>query len=51
MRVDKDSIKKATGKQDPIEVMAALREMKNISINRSDYCNNHHISIHEYETI
>jgi hydroxyacylglutathione hydrolase len=29
MRVDKESIKKATGKQSPIEVMAALREMKN----------------------
>ncbi|GET02311.1 hydroxyacylglutathione hydrolase, mitochondrial isoform X1 [Rhizophagus clarus] len=29
MRVDKESIKKATGKQDPVEVMAALREMKN----------------------
>ncbi|CAG8662310.1 7863_t:CDS:2 [Funneliformis caledonium] len=29
MRVDKDSIRKATGKQDPIQVMAKLREMKN----------------------
>ncbi|RIA87912.1 hydroxyacylglutathione hydrolase [Glomus cerebriforme] len=29
MRVDKDTIKIATGKQEPIEVMAALREMKN----------------------
>ena len=29
MRVDKDSIKIATGKQDPVEVMATLREMKN----------------------
>ncbi|EXX72543.1 hydroxyacylglutathione hydrolase, mitochondrial isoform X1 [Rhizophagus irregularis DAOM 181602=DAOM 197198] len=29
MRVDKESIKKATSKQSPVEVMAALRELKN----------------------
>ncbi|CAG8608813.1 11059_t:CDS:2 [Racocetra persica] len=29
MRVNVDSVKKATGKNDPIEVMGALREMKN----------------------
>ncbi|CAG8489681.1 7809_t:CDS:1 [Acaulospora colombiana] len=29
MRVGEDSLKKATGKEDPIEVMGTLREMKN----------------------
>jgi len=31
MRVDSDEMRKATGKQDPSEVMGALREMKNNS--------------------